>query len=100
MPVTNEGIQQDFCDKCLTVVKHAGTPKGKTIEVAAGSDGAGPTTKHKVYAAIPDEGKYNANEAIIMCTGRFSVVVVLRPSKKADHDYWTILYQISSACRW
>lgn len=74
MPVTNEGIQQDFCDKCLTVVKHAGTPKGKTIEVAlAGSGGTGATTKHKVYGAIPDEGKYNVNEAIIMCTGKVSV---------------------------
>lgn len=70
MPVTNEGIQQDFCDKCLTVVKHAGTPTGKTIEVT-GSD----NTTHKVYAAIPEQGKYDPDEAIIMCTGESTLCV-------------------------
>ena len=56
--------QEDFRDKCLTVVKHEGTPKGKIIEVP-GTNGM-----HKVYVALPEKGKYNTEEAIVMCTGK------------------------------
>lgn len=63
MSVTMEGDQQDFCDKCLTVVKHAGTPKGQLVEIP-GIEGA----THKAYAAI-SETNDRPEEAVIMCTG-------------------------------
>lgn len=68
MPVTNEGIQQDFCDHCLTVVKHAGTPKGQMIQVPDKNE----QKTYKAYEAIPEEGKYNAEEAVVMCTGEMT----------------------------
>jgi hypothetical protein len=64
MSVRKAGEHQDFCDHCLTVVKHVGTPKGEFVEISGNENGA----KHKAYVAVPETTERH-DEAVIICTG-------------------------------
>jgi len=64
--MSSSSENQAFCDKCLTVVKHEGTPVGSYIDVP---DVKQHDKSHKVYTAVPEGGEYAKDEAVVMCTG-------------------------------
>lgn len=60
-------MTDDFCDKCFTVVKHEGTPKG-SFETINGENGR----THQVYASRPS-GSYDNTIAVVICTGKIFI---------------------------